>query len=65
MQNPNLWNSSFGGKILSKWNYVDRSRSALFHSRDKLPILWLLYFEKLASFVFLRVNPKYANMKTT
>ena len=25
-------------------HYVDRSRSALFHSRDKLPILWLLYF---------------------
>ena len=23
--------------------YVDRSRSTLFHSRDKLPILWLLF----------------------
>ena len=22
---------------------IDRSRSNLFHSRDKLPILWLLY----------------------
>ena len=37
-------NSSFGCKIISKCHSVDRSRSALFNLRDKLPILWLLYF---------------------
>ena len=43
----------FGGKIISKWHYVDRSRSALFHSRDQLPILWLLFISNCESKIMI------------